>query len=900
MLIWSEIENRAIAFQKRWKDTKTGEIQDAQTFEKDFMHLFGIDWRDGHHEYKVFFRDGSIGFIDYLLPGKILMEIKSPGKSLNTAYSEAMIYFHALSPEAQPELLLVSDFDKFQVYNMRKNHSYKPFRLSQIRRHLRIFGLLAGYGADYEERTEIEVNVDASYKMARIHDALKENGYTGHDLEVYLVRLLFCLFADDAGIFEKGAFLNYLENTRPDGSDLSGQLMLLFSLLNTPIEKRMKTLSDEMKRFRYINGTIFRDPLPPASFNAQMRKTLIECARDFDWTQISPSIFGAMFQGVMDKDERRALGAHYTSEENILKVIRPLFLDALYDEFERSKNTTAELQAFQDKLASLKFLDPACGSGNFLIVTYQKLRELEFEALKLLHDNRQLQLVDLIIKVKPEQFYGIEIEDFPCQIANVSMVLMKHLMDQEVSNHFGTNLIDFPIRDNANIVHGNALHLDWNEICPAEELDYIFGNPPFSGYSNQSKEQKNDVLSVYIDEKGKSYKTAGKIDYVAAWYFKAAEYAQFLPIHIAFVSTNSICQGEQVVAVWEPLFERFKIKINFAHRTFKWSNEAKGKAAVHCIIVGFSWMNLPNKIIFNSNGLPQFVEKINPYLIDAPTVFIKSRRLPICNVSHMVYGSKPTDGGLLILSPEEKASLLDAYPDANMLVRPFLGAKEFIQNIPRYCLWLQGVPPNAYSKIPPIMERIKKVREFRLKSTKVKTREDANIPMLFQEIRQPKADYILIPRISSENRTYIPMSFIHPEVICGDQNLMIPDATLYEFGVLTSNTHMAWMRTVAGRLEMRYRYSAQIVYNNFLWPQPTDIQKQKIEQTAQTILDARESFPDASLADLYDELTMPPVLRKAHQANDKAVWEAYGKLWAFNDESACVAWLMREYQKLLN
>lgn len=900
MLTWSEIENRALAFQKRWRDCAGDERQDSQTFEKDFMEVFGVDWREGLHEHQINLRDGSIGYIDYLLPGKILMEIKSKGHSLARAYTQAMSYVQNLPPQDQPDLVMVSDFDRIEVFNLRKEHPYKPFRVSQLRHHLRIFSLLTGREADVEARTEIEVNTDASYKMARIYEAIKEFGFSEHELKIFLVRLLFCLFADDAGIFEKDIFTKYVEESRPDGSDLSMRLMMLFSILDTPPEKRMKNLSTELNHFRYINGDIFKDPLPPVSFDAATRKLLIECARDFDWTQISPSIFGAMFQGVLNPEERRALGAHYTSEQNILKVIRPLFLDDLEKEFEQSRNTTAELRAFQQKLATLKFLDPACGCGNFLIVAYKELRRLEFEVLKLLHDNLQLQIVGVrdLIKVRPDQFYGIEIEEFPCQIARVSMVLMKHLLDEEASEYFGQNLIDFPIQANASIVNANALRIDWNDVVPASDLDYIMGNPPFVGYSNQSTEQKNEILSTYIEENGKPYKTAGAIDYVAAWYFKACTYMEQYPIEVAYVSTNSICQGEQVAEVWSPLFDRFKITINFAWLTFKWSNEAKGKAAVHCVIVGFGLKSREEKIIFSSQGLPQSVRQINPYLVEAPNVLIKSRTQPIFPVSPMIYGSKPADGGALFLSPEEKFELVRQFPEANGLVFPFLGAREFIQRIPRFCLWLHNVSPASYSKILPIMQRIKQVREFRLASEKAKTRDDACIPMLFQEIRQPETEYVLVPRVSSENRKYIPMGFMSANVVCGDQNLMIPDASLYEFGVLTSSAHVGWMRVVAGRLKSDYRYSAQIVYNNFPWPDPTITQKAKIEQTAQAILNAREQFPEASLADLYDELTMPIELRKAHKDNDKAVWEAYGKAWPLDDEPACVAHLMRLYQQL--
>jgi len=498
MLTWTEIETRAVAFQKRWKDCTGDERQEAQTFEKDFMYVFGVDWHDGLHEHPIISLDGALNYIDYLLPGKILIEMKSRGKSLDAAFTQAMQYVRALKPEEQPELVVVSDFETIKVYNTSKQHHYKSFKVNSFKSHVRIFSLLTGHGADPNIRTEIELNTDASYKMAKLHDALKENGYMGHELEVYLVRLLFCLFADDTGVFEKSSFYNYLKASNPDGSDLSGRLTLLFSTLDTPDDKRMKNLPDELKRFRYINGNLFSERLAPPFFSAKMRETLLECC-DFDWTQISPAIFGAMFQGVMNPQERRELGAHYTSEENILKVIRPLFLDELYEEFERSKNTSAELQAFHKKIASLTFLDPACGCGNFLIITYQKLRELEFEVLKLLSRDNQMVLFDAPTKVSVDQFYGIELEEFPCEIAKVSMLLMKHLMDQEISHYFGGNFIDYPIRDNVNIVNVNALRIDWNKVIPAQNLNYIMGNPPFNGARTMSSEQKADLNLVIGD-----------------------------------------------------------------------------------------------------------------------------------------------------------------------------------------------------------------------------------------------------------------------------------------------------------------------------------------------------------------------------------------------------------------
>jgi len=895
MLSWTEIDTRAAAFAARWREILSGERQRAQTFERDFVDVFGVSHLEGLHEYQIWMPDGTPKYIDYLLPGKILIEMKSRGKSLASAYSQAMGYVRALKPEEVPALVMVCDFDQVQVYSLKKDHPYKPFRVRQLKYHTRIFSLLAGYGAEAEEKTEIEVNTEASYKMARIHDALRENGYTGHALEVFLVRLLFCLFADDTGIFEKDSFQRFIEESSEDGSDLSGRLAELFWILDTPDSQRMKNLPEELKRFRYINGSIFHDPLPPASFDGKMREALIEVSRDFDWTQISPSIFGAMFQGVMDQQARRALGAHYTSEENILKVIRPLFLDGLYEEFEKSKATTRELKAFQDKLASIVCLDPACGSGNFLIVSYKELRRLEFEVLKLLYGGHQVAVVDTLVKVKPGQFYGIEIEDFPCQVAQLSMLLMKHLMDRELSDYFGINIIDFPIRENVNIVQGNALQMDWNDVVQAERLHYIIGNPPFLGARIMSPEQKADLMHVFGNTKN-----AGNLDYVACWYRKAAEIMQRNQyIRAALVSTNSITQGDQVALLWKPLLQ-MGIKIDFAWRTFKWSNEAKGKAAVHCVIVGFSLIGLAGqKLIFDDVQIFP-AENINPYLVDAPDVLVESRGRPLCDVPEIGIGNKPIDGGHYLFNREEMKAFIEKEPSSAQYFRPWYGADEFINKRPRHILYLAECSASELRKMPHVLERVNAVRQFRLESVSEGTRKIADYPTHFHVTNIPPDGYLLIPRHSSENRRYIPFGFMTRETLCGDANLLIPTDSLYHFGILTSNVHMAWMRTVAGRLEMRYRYSKDIVYNNFIWPDCTPEQKARIEQTAQGIVDARAKYPNETYADLYDDTVMPPDLRRAHQDNDRAVWEAYGRAWPIGDEAACVAHLMKLYQEKIN
>lgn len=888
-LSWGEIETNAIAFAKRWKDCRGNEKQDSQTFEKDLMRIFGVDWLEGLHEHRVINEDGVQNYIDYILPGKILIEMKSKGESLIRAYNQAITYAKCLKPDEYPELLMVCDFEQIQVTNLRTGQTFQKFKLNQLKKHIRMFGIVAGYTSEVTFTTNIEVNTDASYKMAKLHDGLKANGYTGKNLEVYLVRLLFCLFAEDTGIFEKEMFENYIRASKEDGSDLSGRLMELFSILDTSDNKRMGTLRAELKYFRYINGSLFSAFLPPAAFDDKMRQTLLDCC-DFDWSFISPAIFGAMFQGVMDEQQRREMGAHYTSEENIMKVIKPLFLDDLWLEFDRMKSTKAELETFHDKISSLRFLDPACGCGNFLIITYREIRLLEFEVLKMLHDNKQSVMIDLLCKVSVDQFYGIEYEEFPCQIAQVGLLLMKHQMDKEVSNYFGMNLIDFPIKEMATIVHGNALQTDWESVVSKDKLNYIIGNPPFVG--KLTPEQATDMALVFSETL-----RYGKLDYVCAWYKKAADFIENTAIRCAFVSTNSISQGEQVSVLWNELFRK-NVHIDFAYKTFKWSNDAKGNAAVHCVIIGFSVFPNTKKRVIYSENTQVVATNISPYLNSAKNILVESRSTPLCNSPRMVKGSIPVDEGHLLLSPEEKETLLAAEPDAEKYIRPFLGAREYINKQERWCIWLKGASPKEIRELPCIRARIDSVRQFRLASSKAATRKYAEQAMLFMENRQPETEYILVPRHSSENRKYIPMGFMAPAIIAGDANMVIPDATRFHFGILTSSMHMAWMRTVAGRLEMRYRYSAEIVYNNFPWPDPNESQRAEIERYAQEVLDARSMYPDCSLADLYDPDTMPVELMKAHRHLDRAVEKAYGRSFASEEEQ--VAFLFERYAELIN
>ncbi|MDR2710532.1 MAG: N-6 DNA methylase [Burkholderiales bacterium] len=961
-LSWEMIQDKALHFSKRWKDGRD-EKSEAQSFVRDFLAVFGVEDAAavGRFEERAQRKSGR-GFMDYFWSRQLGIEMKSRGKDLEEALNQLMDYVVHLPADDMPELLMVSDFETILLYR-RVSGDKRLFKSKDLHRHVRRFAALAGFESTRDIEQQQEVNVAAALKMAKLHDALKSHGYEGHDLEVYLVRLLFCLFAEDTGIFPQQAFLNYAENSKSDGSDLSERLARLFETLNLPDNARAKKtlLSADLKQFRYINGGLFENPLPFAEFNSKMRDTLLECSH-FDWNAISPAIFGAMFQGVMDKEERRELGAHYTSEENILKLINPLFMDALWEEFNRIKTNPAALDRFHEKIGSLKFLDPACGCGNFLIITYRELRRLELELLKMKIKSSQKVLdIESMLKVSVEQFYGIELEDFPCQIATVGMWLMDHQMNQRVSEYFGQYFARLPLTKSATIVHGNALRVDWESIVPKEELSFILGNPPFVGKKEQTPTQKEGMQTVFGDLKG-----VGNLDYVSAWYKKATEmmkgkqtpvgYAdtpfQKGAIRAAFVSTNSITQGEQVAILWKPLFEQHHIKIDFGYRTFKWSNEAKGKAAVHCVIVGFSTGYSGEKLIFESvddtsrktvrpmlelaikiaespytqmaakmadssaykqameiakspyaqmaakiANRPKSVNNINPYLIDAPTVFVESRNTPICNVPEIITGSQATDGGNFYFDQNEYNDFIFKEPAAKAYTRRAFGGEDFIRNKSRYCLWLVDASPNTLKQMPLVLERVAKVKEFRLASSKEATKQWADMPTKFTENRQPDTDFIVIPKVSSENRRYIPIGFLSPDVICNNTLKIVPNATLFHFGILSSNVHNSWMRVVGGRMKSDYQYSNTLVYNNFPWPNADDDQKTAIEALAQAVLDARALFPDSSLADLYDPLTMPKELLKAHQNLDRAVMKLYG----FSKdiaEPAIIAALMERYQQL--
>lgn len=890
MLTWNEIQDNAVKFSKRWENA-TYEKGESQSFLNELFDVFGIDrLRVANFEYKS--RDG---FIDLFWKGRIIIEMKSAGRSLDKAYDQAKDYaFNIVNDEDLPKIIMVCDFKNIRLYNLVTGQIFN-FKTKQLSKHVKKLTILTEYAKQYNFVVDKELNNKAAEKMAKLHDLLEVHGYEGHYLKVYLVRLLFLLFADYSGIFEKGLFLNYISRSKADGSDLSDRIFKLFDVLNMPYEIRAKKdlLSDELKNFVYVNGKLFEESIPPADFDSKMRQLLIECC-GFDWSTISPAIFGSLFQGVMDKNERRNLGAHYTSEENILKLIKPLFLDDLYAEFEKVKIYSDQLKAFHTKISKLRFLDPACGCGNFLIIAYRELRLLELEVLKMLinEKNRSFLIHEEII-VNVDQFAGIEHEEFPCKIAEVAMWLMDHQMNNLFADEFGVPFNRLPLKSSANIKFGNALTVDWEDVTTKDELDYIIGNPPFRGTKYQSKDQKEDMKTVF-----KKHKQMGVLDYVAGWYKKAAEFINGTEIKVAYVSTNSITQGEQVAALWNDLFERLKIDIFFAFRTFKWTNDAKGKAAVHCVIIAFKYGNFKGEKFIYQDDNKIKVKNISPYLIDGPNICVAKRRTPLSlDAPIMTKGSQPTDGGHLLLNDSQKAELLASEPLAAKFIRSYMGATDYINNTPRWCLWLVGCSPKELRQMPTVLKRIQYVKESRLSSTKKATREKANIPMLFTEIRQPDSDYLIVPVVSSEKRQYIPIGFVDKSVIANTNAQMVPNATLYHFGILSSKVHMYWMKTVCGRMKSDYAYSTSIVYNNFPWPVSNNKQKDEIEKYAQGVLDARGLYPNDSLADLYDPLTMPPELVKAHQLLDRAVMDAYDYKYSMN-EIEIVSDLFQKYKKL--
>jgi len=791
-LSWNEIKSRAIEFSKEWKDD-FNEHAEAKSFMDAFFNVFGIPRRRvADFEQTVKKEDGRQGFIDLLWKGNILIEFKSRGKNLEKAHQQAKEYFPGIKDSDLPKYILVCDFESFRLYDLEEDTTVE-FKLSDFVSNVQHFGYLLGYQKKiYKEQDA--ANIKAAELLGKFHDRLEEIGYTGHALEVYLVRILFCLFAEDTTIFNKQQFQEFIEQrTSEDGSDLAAKLQELFQVLNTPKENRFTNLDEQLVGFEYVNGKSFEEILPTASFDGKMRQALLDCCY-LDWSKISPAIFGSMFQSVMNPKERRNLGAHYTSETNILKLIKPLFLDDFWKEFNSVKDNKNKLQEFHKKLSALKFLDPACGCGNFLVITYRELRLLEIEILKALNKQGQREIdVSRVIWLDVDMMAGIEAEEFPARIAEVAMWLIDHQMNMLVSNEFGQYFVRLPLKKSAKIVHDNALQIDWETVVSKDELSFILGNPPFIGKKEQKPEQKADMERLFANVNG-----SGVLDFVTAWYLKAAQYIQDTNIKVAFVSTNSISQGEQVGILWNLLFNQFNIKIHFAHRTFKWSNEAKGNAAVYCVIVGFANYDSSDKTIYEYEDVKGKahelkVKNINPYLIDAKDTLLLKQTLPICNIPKMIEGITPLDNGILSFSEEEYLNFIKQEPSSKKWFRPWITGHSFINRYPQYCLWMTNIKPEEIRSMPLVAQKIKQVKEFRENSKS--SQQFAAAPWLFRETTIAQT-YILVPKTSSENRRYIPIGFI-TDAITSSSSLMINDANIYHFGIITSLMHIVWVKMFA-------------------------------------------------------------------------------------------------------
>ena len=884
--------------------------------------VYGVEHPEQFIEFEDQVHLDHASFIDGYIPAtRVLIEQKALGKdmkkgirqsdgSLLSPFQQAKRYITELPLSKHPRWVITCNFSTFFVYDMeRPQGEPEVIELADLEKEYYRLQFLVDTGNDHIQR-EMQVSIAAGEIVGLLYDAFAkqyadpESEHALKSLNKLCVRLVFCFYAEDAGIFgRKGMFHDYLAAF--DTRGMRRALVELFKILDTEPQNRDPYLKDDnpdLAAFPYVNGGLFADEdieIPP--FTDEIRNLILtKASEDFNWSEISPTIFGAVFESTLNPETRRHGGMHYTSIENIHKVIDPLFLDDLKKELDEVCAITVErtkavkLRTYQRKLASLTFLDPACGSGNFLTETYLSLRRLENRVLlELAHGQVAMYSPsESPIQISISQFYGIEINDFAVTVAKTALWIAESQMMKETEKILLVPLPFLPLKTNAFIVEGNALRMDWETVVPKAKLNYIMGNPPFVGARLMGKAQKEDVNSIFP-----GWKNAGNLDYVCCWYKKASDLMQGAAIRAALVSTNSVSQGESVANLWKPLFAE-GVHIDFAYRTFRWDSEAKSKAHVHCVIIGFSVADNPAPKVLYIGDRSQIVHNINGYLLDGPIVFVESRKKPLCDVPDVVFGNMPNDSGYLCnYSEEEKNSIVSDYPESAPLFKRFVGATEFINNKVRWCLWLKGVSPSLIRKIPPILSAVENVKAMREKSSRAATRKLAETPTLFGEIRQPHSNYIIIPRHSSQNRKYVPIGFVTPEIICGDANLLLPNATLYHFGIMISNVHNAWIHTVCGRIKSDFRYSVNMVYNNFPWPNPTDAQKAKIEQTAQAILDARALYPDSSLADLYDDLTMPPELRKAHQNNDRAVMQAYGFDVKTTTESACVAELMKLYQQ---
>ena len=911
-LSWNEIRARAARFADEWRDAAY-EKSETQSFYNAFFEVFDVRRRSvARYEEHVRKLDDRSGFIDLFWPGVLIVEQKSAGRDLERAYGQAGEYFDALPERKRPRYILVSDFKTFELHDLDEQDEV-AFPLSDLPRHVDKFGFILGV----ERRTfrdQDPANIEAAELVGRLHEALEAAGYRGHNLERFLVRIVFCLFADDTSIFEpRDIFLDLIETrTREDGSDTGSRLAELFQVLDTPEAARQTTLDEDFVRFPYVDGDLFNGALRIPSFNSAMRGALLDACH-FDWSNISPAIFGALFQSVMAPEERRAQGAHYTTEKNILKVIGPLFLDNLRAEFNRlrarkDKRRRGELTAFQKRLGGMKFFDPACGCGNFLIIAYRELRELEIDLIRELRRGRgdeaqrMLDATDLS-QITVDQFYGIEIGEFPVRIAETALWMMDHIMNNRLSLAFGRSYVRIPLEGTPHILNADALETDWTALLPPEECSYVFGNPPFAGAKFQSEEQRAQVRRIAA-----LGKTGGTLDYVTAWFIKAGEYVQMGRARIGFVATNSITQGEQVAQLWPILFTRANLEIAFAHRTFAWGSDARGKAHVHVVIIGLdSQENVrADKRLFSYpdiNGEPEETlhAVLSPYLFDGgalanPHIVIREEGRPINGLVQLLTGSQPIDDGHYIFNVEERLAFLDAEPDAEPFLRPFVGAREYLQGSKRWILALHDAPPATLARLPSVRARIAAVRAYRRTSKRTSTLKLADTPTLWQVNVLPTALFLVLPEVSSERREYLPVGWLEPPAIPSNKLRLLPDATLADFALLTSAMHMAWMRAVTGRLESRYMYSVGVVYNTFPLP-PGSSDRSKLEPLAQAVLDARAAHPDATLADLYDPDLMPPNLRRAHQAIDRTMDRLYRRT-GFASERERVEHLFMLYEKM--
>lgn len=898
-LSWNEIKRRAATFAQEWAG-QGYEKGSTQLFYREFFDVFGVPVRRvaTFEEPVKQLAEGKRGFIDLFWRGVLMVEQKSMGRSLNKAKTQALSYFDGLKNADLPRYLLVSDFQSFELYDLDEDREVK-FTLQELPKHVEKFGFILGV----QTRTfkdQDPVNIEAAELVGTIHDGLAKSGYTGDALQQFLVRLVFCLFADDTGIFEpRDIFMDLVENrTSEDGSDLGPRLSELFQVLDTPESSRQRTLDEDLARFPYVNGELFSAPLRIPAFDAKMRQSLLDACR-FDWSNISPAIFGSLFQSVLDGKERRTQGAHYTTEANILKVIQPLFLDGLREEFERLRarkdsRRKGELERFQQRLGTLRFFDPACGCGNFLIIAYRELRQLEQEVIHelrtsgtegaMLSGEQLVQDIASVSCVTVDQFYGIELGAFPARIAETALWMMDHIMNVRLSVEVGQHVVRIPLTNAPHIKQGDALEMEWASLLPREEVSYVMGNPPFIGSKYQSPEQRKQVQR--IANLGGS---GGSLDYVAAWFIKAAEYVKGTRIGCGFVSTNSISQGEQVGQLWPLMFERYGMDITFAHRTFAWGSDARGVAHVHVVVVGFADRTAAPTVrrLFSYaslRGVPfeSGHSAISPYLLDAsklshPNLVVREATAPLHSLPRMVIGSKPIDGGHLVFSADERSAFLSREPGATALMRPYIGSREFINGQERFILYLRDVSPSELRALPLVRERIAQVRAFRQDSSDAGTRKLAEVPTRFHVDVVPKGKFLVVPETSSERREYVPIGWLEAPVIPSNLVRVVEDASLEHFALLTSAIHMSWLRHVGGRLKSDYRYGIGNVYNTFPIPMLSESDQRNLFAVGQGVLDARAAHPEASLADLYDPDTMPPDLRKAHNALDKAVDRIYRK-----------------------